>query len=299
MAVDLLVSLVLPAAEAEVAGDRLWAAGACAVEERPAGDAGVELVAGFPTREAAMEAAGALGGSLVEVDEAVWRHVWRRYAQPVRVGEMTIAPAWRRVTVAGRRSDGHAHPEDAGSDTGDARPLTLWIDPGPCFGSGSHPTTRMMLAALQARVRPGMAVADAGSGSGVLAVAAAALGARRVVAVDLEPSAVEATRRNAMANGLAGRVAASCADVAGLSGTFDVVVANLTAGTLAARAEALVAAVGPGGVLMVSGMLTGQWQHVSGRFAALAPVELPTLEGWCGAVLARSPWSRRRWARPR
>jgi ribosomal protein L11 methyltransferase len=268
--VDVVVSVVVAADDAELAADRLWAEGAAAVEERHAGDASVELVAGFPTPEAAARVARAVGGRAVEVDDRVWRQLWREHARPVRVGSMVVAPAWRRVGAVG------------------AGPVVS-IDPGPCFGSGSHPTTRLLLAELQRRVVPGTTVLDVGTGSGILAVAAAVIGAGRVVAVDLDPDAVETTRRNASANGVADRVAASVADAATVTGPFDAVVANLTAGTLARVAAVLVQAVADGGVLVVSGMLVGQWPHVAGRFAGLAVLDLPVLDGWTAAVLGKAP----------
>jgi DNA polymerase len=266
MAVDLVLALVVPHGETELVADRLWAGGATAVEERPASDGHVELVAGFPTAEAAQGAAAVLGGQVTEVDDRGWRDTWRRHASPVRAGSIVVAPAWRPVTVGGSE-------------------LVVTIDPGPCFGSGSHPTTRLLLAELCKRVASGMTVLDVGTGSGILAVAAAALGAASVVAVDIDPEAVEATRRNAAANDLAGRIAVSVADAATVAGSFDVVVANLTAGALVDLAGVLVDAVVPGGVLLVSGMLSGQWQHVAGHLAALPVLEVLSLDGWSGAVL--------------
>jgi ribosomal protein L11 methyltransferase len=125
-------------------------------------------------------------------------------------------------------------------------------------------------------------------------VAAAVLGAGRVEAVDIDPDAVGVAMANAERNGVADRVAASAAAVATLDRTFDLVVANLTAATLAGLAADLVAAVAPGGWLLMSGMLAGQWTHVAGRFAALAVVDLPELDGWTGAVLrAGAPAHRR------
>jgi ribosomal protein L11 methyltransferase len=269
VAVDLVVTLVVPEGEAELVADRLWTGGATAVEVRRAADAALELVAGFPTAEAARRAAAALGARVTEVDDSGWRDTWRLHAAPVRAGSIVVAPAWRPVTVGG--------PD-----------LVVAIDPGPCFGSGSHPTTRMLLAELSRRVGPGMTVLDVGTGSGILAVAAAVLGAAGVVAVDVDPDAAEVTRRNASANGVAGRIAASATDAAAVSGSFDLVVANLTAGVLADVAGVIAGAVAPGGLLLVSGMLAGQWQHVAGRFIPLGLVEELSLEGWSGAVLRRA-----------
>lgn len=266
---DLVVRLVVGADQAELATDRLWAEGATAVEEQPGEVGEVVLVAGFPTPAAAAAVARSVGGQLLEVEESTWRDVWRRHAQPVWVGSLVVAPAWRSVEIGG-----------AG--------LVVSIDPGGCFGSGSHPTTRIMLGELQQRMAPGASVFDVGTGSGVLAVAAARLGAARVVAVDIEAEAVEITRANAAGNGVAGLVSASTTDAAAVAGTFDVVVANLTAAVLAGLAGALVAAVASDGVLLLSGLLPGQWPHVADRFDALPVVDVVTLEGWVGVVLGSS-----------
>ena len=264
--VDFVVRLVVGPDRVELATDRLWAEGATAVEEQAQAGGGVALVAGFPTEAAAADVARSAGGELVGIDEATWRDGWRVHAQPVRVAAMVVAPAWRAVDLGGAEA-------------------VISIDPGGCFGSGSHPTTRLMLAELQRRVRPGASVFDVGTGSGVLSVAAARLGAGRVVAVDVDPEAVEVTRANAAGNGVADRVAVSSQGAAEVAGTFDVVVANLTAGVLAGLAPTLVAAVAPDGVLLVSGLLPGQWRHLAQGFAAMTVVDIVTLEGWVGVVL--------------
>jgi ribosomal protein L11 methyltransferase len=264
--------LVVSADQAELATDRLWAEGAIAVEEQAGDGTEVALVAGFPTAAAAATVARSVGGELIEVDETTWRDVWRRHAQPVRVGSLVVAPAWRDVEVGGAD-------------------LIVSIDPGGCFGSGSHPTTRLMLAELQRRIVPGATVFDVGTGSGVLAVAAARLGAGRVVAVDIEPEAVGVTERNAESNRVAERIEVSTDDATAVAGTFDLVVANLTAAVLAGLAPALVAAVAPGGLLLLSGLLPGQWPHIAERFEALSALDVVTLEGWVGVVLTKSSLS--------
>jgi ribosomal protein L11 methyltransferase len=264
--VDFVVRLVVSADQAELATDRLWAEGATAVEEQAGDGTEVALVAGFPTPAAAATVARSVGGELLEVDEASWRDVWRRHAQPVRVGSLVVAPAWRDVEVGGAD-------------------LVISIDPGGCFGSGSHPTTRLMLAELQRRMAPGATVFDVGTGSGILAVAAARLGAGRVVAVDIDPEAVGVTRRNAETNRVAERIDVSTDEAALVTDTFDVVVANLTAAALAGLAETLAAALAPRGVLLLSGLLPGQWPHISERFDALSVLDVVTLEGWVAVAL--------------
>jgi ribosomal protein L11 methyltransferase len=263
--------VVVPAAEAEVAMDRLWTSGATGIEERDSEPSSgwLTMLAGFPTPEAAQSVAAQLtdlGADVVEVDDRS-QDAWKQYAEPTEVESLVVVPAWRPVPIDGR--------------------LIVTIDPGRSFGSGSHATTRLLLAQLVRRVMPGSGVFDVGTGSGILAVAAARLGAGRVVAVDIDPEAVEVAQANAAANGVADRVEVSSASVEVVPGPFDLVVVNLTAAVLASLAGALVAAVAPGGVLLMSGMLPGQWEHIANRFVGLQVIEMPVLDGWLGAVLGR------------
>jgi ribosomal protein L11 methyltransferase len=145
--------------------------------------------------------------------------------------------------------------------------VVLAIDPGRAFGSGAHPTTRMCLAELERLVEPESAVADIGCGSGVLAVAAAAQGAALVVAVDIDPEAVRATAENAARNQVGGRICCSDTEAGDLEpGAYDVVVANIAAGTLVALAPALVRALADDGTLVVSGVLECQAASVLEAF---------------------------------
>jgi len=125
--------------------------------------------------------------------ESSWRDSWKKHFGVQRVGRaLVVAPSWVRY----RLKDG--------AQTGGRLPETLIrIDPGMAFGTGQHPTTAMCLRALEDLVRPGMRVLDLGCGSGILAIAAAKLGAARVLALDIDPLAVKATRQNAAANGVA------------------------------------------------------------------------------------------------
>jgi ribosomal protein L11 methyltransferase len=118
------------------------------------------------------------GGRAADVDDG-WEERWRAFHRPIRVGRLWVGPPWEHV--------------DDGA-------LAVVIDPGRAFGTGSHQTTQLCLAALQ-ELEP-RSLLDIGCGSGVLAVAAALLGFAPIVAVDVEPPAVEATRANATANGV-------------------------------------------------------------------------------------------------
>lgn len=161
--------------------------------------------------------------------------------------------------------------------------VQLRLDPGLAFGSGAHPTTRLCLSWLAQHVRPGQRVLDFGCGSGILAIAAALLGAR-VVAVDHDPQAVMATRENAAYN----EVEEAQLEVlsleqwrsAGYRQCFDVIVANILAGPLQSLATEFEQALVPGGTLVLSGVLAEQADEVMSSYTA-SEFAVPEVEaGW-------------------
>jgi ribosomal protein L11 methyltransferase len=184
---------------------------------------------------------------------------WRDFATVTRVGEQVVLrPSWV--------------PYDASPAE-----IVVELDPGRAFGSGAHATTRLCAEAIVALVRPGMRVADVGSGSGVLSVLAALLGAE-VQAVDVDPAAIEATAANAAVNGVSVAVRAGSVDA--LDGPADLVVANLLAPVVRALAVELCDSVAPGGRLVVSGLLVEHWDGIVPSLAPLVPVAVHELDGW-------------------
>lgn len=262
-------------APAELAAASLWAEGATAVEVREDSE-GTTLLAGYPTPAAARAVAerlrGPLGARVEVVSDESWRDAWRQWVHPVPVGEqLLVVPAWRPVPIGSGR-------------------LQVAIDPGSCFGSGTHASTRLILAWLDAHPPAGSEVVDVGCGSGILGIAAARLGARTVTAVDIDPAAVTVTAANAARNGLAAVVRASTTPAAALpEAGADLVLVNVTAGTHALIGPDCARAVRPGGSLLVAGLLPGQWQHVSSAYAGLAVESELALDGWEGAALIRPP----------
>lgn len=127
-----------------------------------------------------------------KLEEKDWAHAWREHYRPFRVGErLWIEPSWQTT--------------DGGADR-TADDIVLTLDPGMAFGTGLHPTTQMCLQALEQLIRPGIDVLDVGTGSGILAVAAARLGATKVLGVDTDRQAVRAARENAGLNGVSGQI---------------------------------------------------------------------------------------------
>ena len=146
----------------------------------------------------------------------------------------------------------------------DAAAVTLRLDPGLAFGTGSHPTTRLCLEWLRAELRDRETVLDYGCGSGILAIAACKLGAARVAGVDVDPQALRASDANAQANGVGAWFAAPDGLAAG---TFDIVVANILANPLILLAPVLAARVAASGRIALSGILADQADAVAAAYA--------------------------------
>src|SRR5690606_1873730 len=147
------------------------------------------------------------------------------------------------------------------------------LDPGMAFGTGSHPTTALCLEALEELDRPGDTVVDVGTGSGILAIAAARLGAGAVIAVDIDPQAVQAARDNCRRNGVHQRVWVAEGSTAAARALLarrpaDLVVANILADVIADMAEELFGLLGPGGRLVASGIIDDAAPAVQVRLVA-------------------------------
>lgn len=263
----------------ELLADRLFSLGASAVSELLSPDgAGLRLVADLPVSSlAALEAIGQ-PYEVLEVDPS-WSGGWRDHAVGVPVGErLVVRPEWV-----------DADPAHTGR-------VEVIVDAADSFGSGSHPTTRLCLEAvarLAGSAAPGR-VLDVGSGTGVLGVAALVLGESSLTAVDVDPAAVEATRRTAELNGVADRLAEvserSVPEVVGERGPFDIVLANLLVPIIEELGPQLATATAPGGHLVLSGLLSDAASgQVDRAIAAVGPgldvVEVLECDGWAAVVL--------------
>ena len=187
---------------------------------------------------------------------------WVRRSQaqftPFRAGRLWIGAGW------------HGAPSDASA--------IVRIDPGMAFGTGSHPTTRLVLRFLEQFVRGGERLLDYGCGSGILAIAAAKLGAGAIDAVDIEPQSVEVTRANARANG----VMLTASSPEGLaSGRYDLVVANILAQPLIDLAPLLAGRLRAGARIALAGILESQAEEVRAAYAATCDMTIGEREeGW-------------------
>jgi ribosomal protein L11 methyltransferase len=200
-----------------------------------------------------------------------WATLWQRRFRPFRVGtKFLIVPPWRARREVGR--------------------VSIVIQPGQAFGTGHHPTTAGSLRAIEdaiADVRPRTAL-DVGTGSGILAIAMAALGIHDIVAIDVDPTALDNAEDNAALNHIAERIRFSPVPLASIRHRFDLITANILADTLIELAPRLQKMVAPAGRLILSGILAREVPEVLGRYAP--PLKLAARSvnrGWATLVLAR------------
>jgi ribosomal protein L11 methyltransferase len=283
----LRVLFVVSAADAERVSDALMDAGALSVDaaDAAAGTADEQPIFGEPgsaatpwpeTRLAALfpddapaemlaRAAcesvglGAPAMTVESVDDEDWVRLTQSQFAPIRISDrLWIVPTW-------------CEPPEPGA-------IVLRLDPGLAFGTGSHTTTRLCLGWLDRHLTAGATVIDYGCGSGILAVAAALLGAGRVVGIDIDPQAVTARRGNALANG----VTAEFHDARPMAlPPADIVVANILANPLRVLAPLLIGLVKPGGHIVLSGILEGQADAVMEAYSPAIAFEAPAREdGW-------------------
>lgn len=182
------------------------------------------------------------------LDEDDYLNVWKKDFHAFSVSSrLAIVPVWERD--AWRGSIGQ---------------LPLWVEPGVAFGTGTHETTRLCLLELEALTTNGTRVLDVGTGTGILAIAAAKLGASRVVAVDLDDVAVRVATSNVVENQVQDRVTVLHSDLndAIAEEQFDVVTANLLAGLVIRLVPAILRHLRPGGHLIASGIVNSQWESV-------------------------------------
>ncbi|MBQ3481782.1 MAG: 50S ribosomal protein L11 methyltransferase [Oscillospiraceae bacterium] len=195
--------------------------------------------------------------SLSFVEDSDWENNWREYYKPIEVGEkIVVVPEWEEAPADGR--------------------IPLRLDPGLIFGTGSHPTTRMCLAALEKYAAPGKRVLDLGCGSGILGIGALLLGCDSCTGCDIDPKAPDVAASNAALNGIgADRFSVYAGDILSdssmrrmLGGGYEIVTANIVSDViipLSAHADAFLAT---GGVFIASGIIDGREEEVAAAIRA-------------------------------
>ncbi|MGW8248564.1 MAG: 50S ribosomal protein L11 methyltransferase [Acidiferrobacterales bacterium] len=189
-----------------------------------------------------------------------WERVWLDRFQPTQVGDnLWICPT-------------HMDPPDPDA-------VTVFIDPGLAFGSGTHPTTAMCLEWLSRQDLGDRTVLDYGCGSGILAIAALKLGAREAWGVDIDPRALKVTRENAVINNVSGRLRTCLPDDLAVK-DFDVLVANILSGPLIALAGTFHALLIPNGLIALSGILATQADEVANAYTTGFRLAGRQRDGW-------------------
>jgi ribosomal protein L11 methyltransferase len=200
-----------------------------------------------------------------------WATLWQRRFRPFRVGSrFLIVPPWRYRREPGR--------------------VSIVIQPGQAFGTGHHPTTAGSLRAIEdavAAARPRVAL-DVGTGSGILAIAMAALGIHDIVAIDVDPIALDNAEDNAALNHVVERIRFSPVPLASIRHRFDLITANILADTLIELAPRLRRMLNPKGRLILSGILAREVPEVLGRYAPPFKLAARSVNrGWATLVLVR------------
>ena len=182
------------------------------------------------------------------VEDSDWENNWREYYKPIEVGEkLVVVPEWEEAPQDGR--------------------LPLRLDPGLIFGTGSHATTRMCLAALEKFSKPGVRVLDHGCGSGILGIGALILGCDSCLGVDIDPKAPDVVMSNAALNGIgadkmtawAGDIIADSSLRARIGGGYQLVLANIVADVIIPLSAVVRQFMAPGAVFICSGIIEHRW----------------------------------------
>lgn len=213
---------------------------------------------------------------VTSLKEEDWANAWKEHFKPHKIGNrVVIRPPWREY--------------EAKDDE-----IVIELDPGMAFGTGLHPSTKLSMLGTEEVVKPGDTVLDVGTGSGILAIAAAKIGATKVDTVDVESVAVRATKENAARNGVEDLIAVEDGSVGPgqpfWGEQYDVVIANIIARVLIELCEPIVAHTKPGGSIVLAGIIESREQDVIDAYRAQGAevVNRRSQEDWVSLVLRRS-----------
>ncbi|MED1602525.1 50S ribosomal protein L11 methyltransferase [Alkalihalophilus marmarensis] len=208
---------------------------------------------------------------LAEVNEEDWATAWKKYYKPVKISKsITITPTWEDYTPT----------EDE---------MIIELDPGMAFGTGTHPTTVLCIQALESVMQGGEEVIDVGTGSGVLSIAAAKLGAKRVIGLDLDQVAVDSAALNVELNQVHDTVTIHQGNLLEqIDGSYDLVVANILAEVIVQFVQDAAAILKPGGAFITSGIIKRKKQEVKDSLvsAGFTIDEVIEMDDWV-AIIAR------------
>ena len=202
--------------------------------------------------------------TMENVKDEDWENNWKQFYKPMEIGErLLVIPAWEQADPKGR--------------------VTLTLNPGLTFGTGSHATTRLCLTALESRIHGGERVLDIGTGSGILAIAALKLGAASAEGVDIDPVAVRTAGENAALNGVADKLTVLVGDLSDkASGIYDIITANIVANAILSLAPAVPGLMAEDAVFIASGIIDSRKDEVIAGLekAGLTVQEVKEKRGW-------------------
>ncbi len=208
------------------------------------------------------------------INDENWMAAWKEHYKPIPIGKkLLVLPAWLPNTYSDR--------------------IAVRIDPSMAFGTGTHPTTRLCMQAIEAHLQPGETVIDVGCGSGILSITAALLGSGEILAVDIDNASVISTKENAQANGVLEKIETGLGSVKEVkSGLYSrkkapLVVANILAPVIIRLFEAgLADLLTPGGTMILSGILAEQAGSVEAAAVShgLQPVERLQIDDWVAQI---------------
>lgn len=210
---------------------------------------------------------------LVGIAEADWANEWKKFYHPVHISDrVTIVPLWEDYTA--RKGE-----------------VIVKMDSGQAFGSGTHETTRLCAEKLEIYLADGMRVLDVGTGSGILAILAAKLGASHIDGYDIDPIAVRVAAENAAENGVSNKITLGVSDLlSAVRGTYDVICANIVADIVIRMAPDVARHLAANGVLIASGIIESREAEVRAALAAggLTVIETDYEKDWTVLVCKRA-----------
>ena len=230
---------------------------------------------------------GAAELTVSETENTDWENNWKSYWHAFSVDRVVIKPSWEELS-------GEL------LELAESGAVVLDMDPGTAFGTGSHETTQLCIRALQKYLKPGDAVLDVGTGSGILAITACALGASRAFGTDLDEVAIDAARENAERNGVAGKIAVMRGNLIDPAETdlkeavgvgYDIVTANILAPVIIELQKVIADFMKPGAYLLASGILDVKEDEVKAALEAnpaLTVCEVAHQGEWVGIIARRN-----------
>lgn len=205
----------------------------------------------------------------VEIHEKDWEEAWKKYYKPIKIGEnMVIKPTWEEYET-------------------NQEEIIIELDPGMAFGTGTHETTVLCMKALEKFVKSGDMVYDIGTGSGILSIAAAKLGAKEVVAVDLDPVCVKVAKDNIKLNGVDSIVKVKKGDLLQVvTGKADLIVSNIIAEIIVNMCKSIDDYLIEGGIFIASGIITSKIEMVERAIEekGFKILEINKMEDWASII---------------